>query len=110
MYYRSEELKTLEKEINPMLSEDPKVVFKHALNKIMEEEVQVRLQRRFRAPRLLQRLRLQVLRKSQIFQKLPPRSSTPEYYASVKNPICLDQASEYRKGRRCIRGNTQDYA
>ncbi len=38
---RSVVLKKLEKEINPLLSEDPKIVFNHALLKIYEEEVSV---------------------------------------------------------------------
>ncbi len=35
-----------------------------------------------------------MLRKAQIFQKLPPRSTTPEYYDAVSKPICLDQISQ----------------
>ncbi len=51
---RSEELSKLEKEINPLLSDDPRVVFNHTLVKILDEEVSV-------------------LRTAHVFQKLPPR-------------------------------------
>jgi hypothetical protein len=68
---RDAELASLETQINPMLSDDKNVSFRHCLIKILEEEVRT-------------------LRISHSFASRVNKAVIPDYYKIVKDPICID--------------------
>ena len=92
---RDAELAALEKEINPMLSDDLNVAFRHCQLKILDE--------------------VRMLRVSHAFASRVNKSQLPDYYDVVKEPICLDdiataaQYGEYKNRTEFARAFTKMY-
>jgi len=63
----------LEREINPLLSEDPKVVFRHVILKVYQQ--------------------MEALKISRAFQRPVSREEYKDYYDIIEKPICLDDVA-----------------